>query len=131
MPAPRTVLASLLAAAALLSACGRSEERDVRDTLERYAQAIERKDYQALCDDLLAEELIENLRTVGAPCEIALRRGLKDVEKPTIAIESIKVDGNTATAVARTDAANEEPSKDTIRLAKQDGKWKIADLTSS
>jgi ketosteroid isomerase-like protein len=125
------VLASLLAAAALLSACGRSEERDVRDTLERYAQAIERKDYQALCDDLLAEELIENLRTVGAPCEIALRRGLKDVEKPTIAIESIKVDGNTATAVARTDAANEEPSKDTIRLAKQDGKWKIADLTSS
>jgi ketosteroid isomerase-like protein len=131
VPAPRTTLTALLAAALLLGACGRSDEREVRDTLESYTKAIASKDYQALCDDLLAEELIDNLRRVGAPCEIALQQGLKDVEKPTIVVESVKVDGDTATAVARTDAANEEPSKDTIRLAKQDGEWKIADLTSS
>lgn len=131
MPAPRTALALTLALAAVLPACGRSDERDVRDTLERYAQAIERKDYQALCDDLLSRRLIDNLRRVNAPCETALQQGLAGVEKPSIEVESVKVDGDTASAVARTDAANEEPSKDTIRLAKEDGAWKIFDLTSS
>jgi ketosteroid isomerase-like protein len=131
VPAPRTVVAAALAAATLLVACGRSEEREVRDTLERYTEAIQRKDYQALCDDLLAKDLVENLRRVGAPCEIALQQGLGDVDKPTIVVESVKVDGDVASAVARTDAANQEPSKDTIRLAKEDGDWKIADLTSS
>ena len=131
MPAPRSLVAVALAAAAMLSACGRSEEREVRETLEEYAQAVERKDYQALCDDLLAARLIENLRRVGAPCEIALQQGLGDVEKPSIVVESVKVDGDTASAVARTDAANQEPSKDTIRLAKEDGDWKIFDLSSS
>ena len=131
MSAPRTLVTAFVLAAALSSACGRSEERDVRDTLERYAQAVERKDYQALCDDLLAERLIDNLRRVGAPCEIALQQGLRDVQKPSIVVESVEVDGDTASAVARTTAAGEEPSKDTIRLAKEDGDWKIFDLSSS
>ena len=131
MPAPRSVIAALLACSVLVAACGRSDEREVRDTLERYAQAVERKDYQTLCDDLLAERLIDNLRQVNAPCETALQQGLRDVEKPTIVVESVKVDGDTASAVARTDAANQEPSKDTIRLAKEDGEWRIVDLTTA
>jgi ketosteroid isomerase-like protein len=122
---------AVLAAAVLLSACGRSEERDVRKALERYAEATERKDYQALCDEVFAEELIDNLRRVGAPCEIALKRGLKDVQDPTVEVESVKIEGDTATAVARTGAVGEEPSRDTIKLVKQDGLWKILDLTSS
>jgi ketosteroid isomerase-like protein len=125
------MIAAVLAAAALLSACGRGEEREVRDTLERYAEAVERKDYQALCDDLLSRDLIENLRRVGKPCEIALQDGFEDVQGPTIEIKRIEVDGDTASAVARTDAANQDPSEDTIRLAKEDGDWKIFDLTSA
>ncbi|HEV3000692.1 MAG TPA: nuclear transport factor 2 family protein [Solirubrobacteraceae bacterium] len=131
MLAPRTALVLALCATLPLAACGRSDEREVRDALERYAQAVERKDYQALCDDLLSRRLIDNLRRVGAPCETALQRGLRDVEKPSIVVESVKVNGDTASAVARTDAANEEPSKDTIQLAKEDGEWKVVDLSSS
>ena len=131
MPAPRSVIAAVLAAAALLSACGRSEEREVRATLERYAEAVEKKDYQALCDDLLSRDLIDNLRRVGKPCEIALQDGLEDVQEPTIEIRSVKVEGDTASAVARTDAANQDPSEDTIRLAKEDGAWRVFDLTSA
>jgi len=131
VPTLRTLLPAALCAAALASGCGADDERDVRDTLERYATAVERQDYQALCDELLSDQLVENLREVGYPCEIALQRGFADVEKPSISVRRVKIDGNTASAVARTDAANQEPSEDTIRLAKEDGRWKIFDLSSA
>ena len=131
MPTLRTLLPAALCAALIASGCGADDERDVRETLERYATAIERRDYQTMCDDLLSDELVGNLREVGYPCEIALQRGFADVEKPSISVRSVKIDGNNASAVARTDAANQEPSEDTIRLAKEGGRWKIFDLSSA
>ena len=130
MPAPRTLIAATLACAALLAACGQDDETAVRETLERYAKAVESKDYQTICDELLAQDLLENLRRVQAPCETAIQGGLRDVERPTITIRSVKVDGDTATAVARSDAANQEPSDDTVRLVKEDGDWKVVALSS-
>ena len=130
MPAPTRLLAAVLAAAALLSACGEDDESAVRETLERYAKAVESKDYQTICDELLAQDLLENLRRVQAPCETAIQGGLRDVDRPTITIRSVKVDGDTASAVARSDAANQEPSDDTIRLVKEDGAWKVVALSS-
>ncbi|HEX2087992.1 MAG TPA: nuclear transport factor 2 family protein [Solirubrobacteraceae bacterium] len=134
MPGPflRTIpLTALLAAAAVLAGCGGDDERDVRDVLERYAQAIERKDYQAFCDDVISKELVENVRDAsGKPCEVALKGVFDEVEKPTVTVESVKLDGDRATAVTRTDAANEEPSTDTVQLVKEDGEWKIAALGS-
>jgi hypothetical protein len=131
VPAPTRTLLALLAATALLAAgCGDDDEADVRETLDRYTKAVAAKDYQTICDDLLAEELTENLRSSNYPCETALQRGFGGVERPTIEIRSVKLDGDTATAVARSDAANQEPSVDTIRLVKADGDWKVVALSS-
>jgi ketosteroid isomerase-like protein len=130
VPAPRTLTAALLAAACAAAGCGADDEADVRETLGRYTKAVAAKDYQTLCDELLAQELIDNLRRVNAPCEIALKSGFRDVERPTITVRSVKIDGDSATAVAQSDAANQEPSVDTIRLVKQDGEWKVVALSS-
>ena len=129
-PAPRTLFAALLAAAALLTACGTDDEAAVRETLERYAEAVESKDYQTICDELLAQDLLENLKRIQAPCETAIQGGLRDVDRPTITIRSVKVDGDSASAVARSDAANQDPSDDTIRLVKEDDGWKVVALSS-
>jgi hypothetical protein len=130
VPAPRTLLALLLTASALLAGCGGDDEADVRAALERSAKAVETKDYQALCDELLAKELLDNLKNIQAPCETAIQGGLREVDRPTITIRSVKIDGDTASAVARTDAANQEPSDDTIRLVKEDDDWKVVALSS-
>src|SRR5688572_10880230 len=37
-------------------------EEQVRETLDRYAQATREKDYQTLCDDLYASDLVERSR---------------------------------------------------------------------
>ena len=47
-----------------------------------------------------------------------------------IEVKSVKVDGDTASAQVRSTASNQEPSDDTIKLVKVDGKWRIASLAS-
>jgi ketosteroid isomerase-like protein len=131
VPAPKAILATLAAASLLLAACGRDDEGDVRATLERYAAAVETKDYQTICDDLLSERLIEKLRSANFPCETAFKRGLGDVQEPAITVKRVKIDGDSASAVARTEARGEEPSEDTIGLVREDEKWKIVSLSSA
>jgi ketosteroid isomerase-like protein len=126
----RTLAALLSAGALLATGCGADDEGDVRATLEQYVKAIQSRDYQTICDDIFSQRLIDKLREVNLPCETALQRGFMDVESPTIQVRSVKIEGDSASAVARSDAANQEPSEDTIRLAKEDGRWKIIALST-
>jgi hypothetical protein len=41
------------------------------------------------------------------------------------------VTGDAATADVRTSAAGQEPSRDTLRLARVDGTWRIASLAGA
>jgi hypothetical protein len=123
-------LVAALALAAPLSACGRSEERDVRDTLDAFAEATAKKDYQRLCDELFSSRLVEEVRQT-VPCEVALRNSsLDEARNPKLTVRSVKVDGDSATAEVATSAANQRPSQDTVRLVKEDGEWRIQALAS-
>jgi hypothetical protein len=127
----RRPLAVLLAVGAGLSACGGgpSDSEQVHDTVEAFGRASAAKDYQRLCDDLLAPKLVEEVESSGLPCEVALQQGLGEVRAPTITIGRIAVDGDTATADVRSAAAGEEPSRDTMQLVRaEDGSWRIASL---
>src|SRR3712207_8007350 len=64
--------------------------RPPRSTLFPYTtlfRSTADKDYQRLCDRLLARQLIEEVTSVGLPCEVALRQGLQDVREPRLTIE--------------------------------------------
>ena len=129
MPARTLSLFALMLALAL-PACGRSEERDVRDTLDAFAEATARKDYQRLCDELFSAKLVEEVRQT-VPCEIALQNSsLDDARDPKLTVRSVKVDGERATAEVATSAANQRPSRDTVQLVKEDGEWRIQALAS-
>jgi hypothetical protein len=130
MPAPKPVILALVAALALAPGCAGDDEEEVRDALERYATAVAGKDYQTICDDIFAPELVEQVRRVNLPCEVALRTGFEEVERPRIRVLSVKIDGDTAEARVRSTAANQEPSEDVVRLVKVDGDWRVASLAS-
>jgi hypothetical protein len=122
-------LAAVLAVA--LGGCGESgktEDQLVRETLDAFGKAISAKDYQRLCDDLLAPKLLESLREIGLPCEIALQRALQDTEQPTLAIGTVAVTGKSARAEIRTTAKGQPPSKDVIQLTKTDAGWRVSSL---
>ena len=95
-------------ALALARGCGDSEptpEEQVRTTLTAFSRATAAKDYQALCDRLLAPSLIADLKKIGLPCEIALQQGLGDVKQPRLIVGKVTVKGKRATAEVRTSAA--------------------------
>jgi hypothetical protein len=115
----------------ILAGCGESgptPEEQVRSTVAEFGRATAAKDYTALCDHILAPELIEDVESIGLPCERALRQGLGDVEDPRLTIGKIVIRDDAATAEVRTSAAGEEPSQDTLELVNVDGTWKISSL---
>ncbi|HVE68395.1 MAG TPA: nuclear transport factor 2 family protein [Solirubrobacteraceae bacterium] len=122
---------ALAALAATAAGCGQSEEEKVRDTLTRFEAATAKKDYAQLCDDLLARELVGRLRAVGLPCPQALQRALGAVIQPSVQVERVRVTGDTALARITTTAAGQEPSRDTMRLVRQDGDWRVSALSGN
>jgi hypothetical protein len=127
----RALSLSALALVLLAStACGRSPERDVRRTLDDFVSATAKKDYQRLCDDIFAKELVAQVRKT-VPCEVALKNSsLDDARAPKLTIKKIKVDGDTATAVVATSAANQRSSEDTVKLVREGDAWRIQALAS-
>lgn len=130
----RTAAAGLVAivAAGALAACGGdSDEEAIRDTVSRFADATADKDYQAICDDLIAEELSESVESVGLPCEAAFRRGLDSVEEPTLAIEDVEVNRRQALVRVRTGAKGQPESTDSLQLVLEGGDWRISALAQA
>ena len=126
-------LAVALAAALALAGCGDegpTDEEQVRTTLSAFSRATAAKDYQALCDRLLAPSLIADLKQIGLPCEIALQQGLGDVKEPRLIVGDVKVDGKTATAQVKTSAQGQAPSSDTVELERTEDGWRISSLAT-
>ena len=117
--------------AALIAGCGDqgpAPEEQVRSAVAEFGRATAAKDYQTLCDDLLAPSLVDDVESVGLPCEVAMREGLEKVRDPRLTVGRVQVNGSRATAEISTSAAGEEPSRDTLRLENVNGTWKISSL---
>jgi hypothetical protein len=125
----RRLFVALLAGAAL-AGCGSgpTDEQQVRATVDAFSKATAAKDYTKLCKQLLAPKLLEQVSQAGLPCEVALSKGLGDVKDPKVSVGQINVDGDSATADVRTSAAGEPPSRDTLKLTKVGGRWRITSL---
>ena len=127
----RRGFAACLLACALAAGCGESEpspEQQVRQTLTDFGRATAAKDYQALCDRIFAPQLVDELKQVGLPCEVAMQRSLQDVEDPRISVGKVTIAEQRATAEVRSSAKGQTPSQDTIELVEVDGAWRIASL---
>jgi hypothetical protein len=126
----RRPLAALLALAGLLCGCGGgpSDTERVHAVVAAFGEATAAKDYQRLCDQLLAPKLVGEVEQQGLPCEVALKQGLGDVTAPKLTIGQIEVKGDAATADVRSTAAGEAPSRDTLQLVRVNDAWYIASL---
>jgi len=126
----RGPLIALILGAVGVCGCGGglSDTEQVQATVDAFGRATAAKDYQRLCDELLAPDLVVEVESSGLPCESALREGLGDVQAPTLTIGAIKVDGDKATAEVNSAAQGQPPSRDTLQLARVNGAWRIASL---
>jgi hypothetical protein len=123
------ILGVVVVVAVLSLRPGPNSQKEVSATLDRYAKATREKDYQTLCDSLFSNNIVDGLRSAGLPCEVALSSStLKDLRNPQLTVLGVEVTGDHAAARARTSAAGEVASVDTIRLVREDGNWRIDSL---
>ena len=140
MPSRRFLAASLTCALLALAGCGADTEgggdggpdaeQQVRAVVARFGIATRAKDYQQICDRLLADALIQKIEDVGLPCESALQRGLGDVRDPTLQITEVSISGARALVSVHSTAAGQPPSDDALQLVREGGDWKIAALAA-
>jgi hypothetical protein len=118
----------LMAAALLVGCGGDSDEEEVRQTVAAFGDATASRDYDRLCDDLLAPRLLEAMDQIGLPCRVALQGSFSEVEEPRLVIGDVRVDEDTAEADVRSSARGQAPSRDTLVLVRTDGGWRISEL---
>ncbi|MEA2195381.1 MAG: hypothetical protein QOG42_1815 [Solirubrobacteraceae bacterium] len=123
------ILALAVVALVLVLRPGPDDNAAVSKTLENYAAATRDKDYQTICDDLYATDLVDRVKAAGLPCEVALRTGLEDRQNPRLQVLGVEVNGDQALARVRSTAGGEVPSTDIVRLVKEDGNWRVASLS--
>jgi hypothetical protein len=135
---PRAVLAAALLAVAGAGTygCGADQEagsglpddQQVRAVVARFGVATRAKDYQTICDQLLADELVRSVESIGLPCESALQKGLADVRDPRLEIRQVSLSAGRALVSIHSTAAGQPASDDAVQLVKQHGEWRIASL---
>ena len=109
-----------------------TDESDrARGAVERFAAAVEARDYRTICGGLLADELQDKLNAVGLTCERAMQAGFADVRNPRLTVENVVVIDDRARAAVRTDATGQQPSSDVLSLERQDGTWRISQLNQT
>lgn len=123
------VIAVAVVGAVLVLKPGPNDNEAVSQTLEDYAAATRDKDYQTICDEIFAKDLLERVRAAGLPCEVALRTGLEERQNPRLQVLGVEVNGEQALARVRTTAGGEPTSTDLVRLIKEDGGWRIGSLS--
>ena len=122
------VLAVVVVVVVLALKPGPDDNKRVREALDKYAKATREKDYQTICDDLYADDLLERVRAACLPCEVALRTGLEDRQNPQLQVQAVEVNGDQALAKARASASGEVPAVVTIRLVREGDDWRVASL---
>jgi hypothetical protein len=118
---------------AVMAGCGGpSDTAKIKAVLLEYAHAFAKHDYQAICDQFFAPKLADGVeQNAGIPCESAIRPAILAAKDPTLAVLSVHLDGQRATARVRTGAANQPTSDDSIALVKVAGAWRIASLATA
>lgn len=109
-----------------------TDESDrARAAVEKFAAAVETRNYKSICGGLLADDLQDKLQSVDLPCERAMQLGFGDVKDPRLTVQNVVVIDDRARAAVRTDAAGQTPSSDVLSLEKQDGNWRISALNQT
>jgi hypothetical protein len=133
---PRAALTAAVLAL-LLSACGtatstqndkfKGAQQDIVKVVDSLARAGSRGNAEQICNEILAKQLVTELKSAGGDCIAEMDRAIKDASDYDLQVTSVKVNGNNATAQVRQGTDGQTA---TFTFVKEGGAWKASALGS-
>ena len=121
--------AALTCLVALLAGCGGDDKKDAEQTVRDFVTAVNERDADAYCDDLITEEFREKSTfATGDKASESCKRELKAIKGLHIELVRIvrtKVDGDKATTTVVFRRSGQQVRQQVL-LEKDGGDWKIA-----
>jgi hypothetical protein len=120
-----------------LAACGaapsskskfQGEQQKVAQVVDDLAAAGRSGDADKICSDILAKELVAELKSAGGECVTEMKSAIDDASDYDLRVDSVKVDGNNATARVR---QGTKGAPTTYTFVKESGGWRASQLGTS
>jgi len=127
VPLVLAALASGCAGSASSSGKFQGEEKRVADVVEKLQSAGETGDAQEICDQVLAKSLADQIAAGGSTCEQELDKAVKDADDFDLDVESVTIDGNTATARVKGQDGGADRVR-TFEFEKEGSNWRATNL---
>jgi len=126
-----SALACLLLCALGATACGtttstagfKGAEHEVAQTIADLQSDITSSDRKKICERDLAAPAVAKLGGQKA-CETAIKNRLSEIDNTELKVESVKVNGNNATAQVKSVYGGNKRVR-TVSLAKEGSRWRI------
>jgi hypothetical protein len=118
-----------------LAACGaaqqpasgkfKGDQKEVAKVVEDLASAGRRHDAAKICSDILARQLVAELKSAGGDCVTEMKDAIQDATDFDLRVDAVNVAGDTATARVR---QGEKGQAATFAFVKENGAWKASAL---
>jgi hypothetical protein len=118
-----------------LAGCGGGGDDDAAGGLAQEAASVVKQlersirdgDFDRVCSELLSADV--RRQAGGGDCPAMLERTSAGVARPRIQVRAIKIEGAMAAVDVVTVAKGQAPAKDTIRLVRENGAYRISSLS--
>ena len=109
----------------------KGEQKDVADVVDTLGSAAGAGDGEKICTEVLAKALADKMAAGGSTCAQQLDDALADADDSDLSVESVTVDGATATAkVKGRDGGNKDAVR-TFEFERSGQDWRISSLGDS
>jgi hypothetical protein len=123
----------------LLAGCGAStqpssaekfqgDERAVAQKVEDLQQAGERREPEAICTDILARSLVQQLEAAGTTCTEEMQKAIEDADDYALDVQDVTISGSTATVQVR---RGDDGPTETMEFTQEGGQWRATSLSGS
>ncbi len=103
----------------------KGEAGKVAAVVEDLAQAGRTGNAKKICSDILARQLVAELKSAGGDCESEMKAAIQDASDYDLKVDSVKVTGGSATAKVRQGTQGKVA---TFSFIKEKGDWRASAL---
>ena len=106
----------------------RGPERAVAEVVEDLQSAAEARDADRICSDILADALVDRLRSAGSSCREEMEWAIKDANDFELRVRDVAVTGNTARATVERGAEGDQGTQ-VLEFTRVGGRWRATSLS--